>query len=233
MIRGYARISRKTQNMARQVRNIVEQYPDARIYKEAFTGTKVVGRKEFLKMLRDAEPGDTLVFDSVSRMARNAAEGTELYFELFEKGVELVFLKESYINTAVYRETISQSIPETGHEIADLYIEATNKAIKLIAKKQIVIAFEQAQKEVDDLHQRTREGLETAKRAGKQIGQVKGARLHVKKKEPMQAEILKKSKAFNGSMTDADLIKVLGIARNTYYKYKKELVEQLQKSEEQ
>lgn len=49
----------------------------------------------------------------------------------------------------------------------------------------------------------------------------------------MQAEILKKSKDFNGSMTDADLIKVLGIARNTYYKYKKELVEQLQKSEEQ
>lgn len=65
------------------------------------------------------------------------------------------------------------------------------------------------------------------------VGQKKGATLHVKKKEPMQAEILKKSKDFHGSMTDADLIKVLGIARNTYYKYKKELVEQLQKSEEQ
>lgn len=233
MIRGYARISRKTQNISRQLRNIVEQYPDARIYKEAFTGTKVVGRKEFLKMLRDAEPGDTLVFDSVSRMARNAGEGTELYFELFEKGVELVFLKESYINTAVYRETISQSIAETGNEIADIYINATNKVIRLLAKKQIEKTFEQAQKEVDDLHQRTREGLETAKRSGKQVGQKKGATLHVKKKEPMQAEILKKSKDFHGSMTDADLIKVLGIARNTYYKYKKELVEQLQKSEEQ
>lgn len=232
MIMGYARISRKTQNIERQIRNILEKYPDARIYQEAFTGTKVEGRKEFLKMLRDAEPGDTLVFDSVSRMARNAEDGTKLYFELYEKGIELVFLKEHYIDTKIYSSNMKDKIELTGED-EDLIFIGINNYFRKLAEKQIRIGFEQAQKEVDDLHQRTREGLETAKRSGKQIGQKKGATLHVKKKEPMQAEILKKSKDFNGSMTDADLIKVLGIARNTYYKYKKELVEQLQKSEEQ
>lgn len=232
MIRGYARISRKTQNIERQIRNILEKYPDARIYQEAFTGTKVEGRKEFLKMLRDAEPGDTLVFDSVSRMARNAEDGTKLYFELYEKGIELVFLKEHYIDTKIYSSNMKDKIELTGED-EDLIFIGINNYFRKLAEKQIRIGFEQAQKEVDDLHQRTREGLETAKRSGKQIGQKKGATLHVKKKEPMQAEILKKSKDFHGSMTDADLIKVLGIARNTYYKYKKELVEQLQKSEEQ
>lgn len=232
MIRGYARISRKTQNIERQIRNILEKYPDARIYQEAFTGTKVEGRKEFLKMLRDAKPGDTLVFDSVSRMARNAEDGTKLYFELYEKGIELVFLKEHYIDTKIYSSNMKDKIELTGED-EDLIFIGINNYFRKLAEKQIRIGFEQAQKEVDDLHQRTREGLETAKRSGKQIGQKKGATLHVKKKEPMQAEILKKSKDFHGSMTDADLIKVLGIARNTYYKYKKELVEQLQKSEEQ
>ena len=43
---GYCRISRKTQNIERQVRNIIESYPAAHIVKEAYTGTKIEGRKE-------------------------------------------------------------------------------------------------------------------------------------------------------------------------------------------
>lgn len=227
MIRGYCRISRKTQNIERQTRNILAVYPDAKLYTEAYTGTKVKGRKEFEKMLKEAQAGDTIVFDSVSRMARDAEDGTKLYFDLYDKGVELVFLKEAYINTAVYKETIKQTIGQTGNEIADIYIDATNKVIRLLAKKQIEKAFEQAQKEVDDLHQRTKEGIETARLEGKQIGQIKGTKLNVKKKEPIKAEIRKKSRDFDGALTDTDLIKVLGIARNTYYKYKKEVAQEM------
>ena len=43
-----------------------------------------------------------------------------------------------------------------------------------LAKEQIRLAFIQAQKEVDDLRQRTKEGIETARRDGKQIVQKKG-----------------------------------------------------------
>ena len=38
-------------------------------------------------------------------------------------------------------------------------------------------------------------------------------------------EIKAKSKDFDGTYTDIDLIKILGIAKNTYYKYKRELRE--------
>ena len=43
-------------------------------------------------------------------------------------------------------------------------------------------AFDQSEKEVQDLHQRIREGLETTRLNGKQIGQKKGKMLKVKKK---------------------------------------------------
>lgn len=231
MIYGYARISRRSQNIERQIRNIIAMYPDAIIYEEAFTGTKVEGRKEFNKLINRVKEKDTIVFDSVSRMSRNADEGIDLYMNLFSKGVELVFLKESYINTEVYRSTIEQTIGSTGNDIADIYIEATNKVIKLLAEKQIRKAFEQAEKEVEDLHQRTREGIETARLEGKQIGQKKGVVLNVKKKEPIKAEIRKKSISFGGTYTDVDLIRMLKIARNTYYKYKKEITEELQGGE--
>lgn len=94
----------------------------------------------------------TIVFDSVSRMSRNATEGVELYMDLFNKGVNLVFLKESYINTEVYKSTIEQTIGSTGNDIADIYIEATNKVIKLLAEKQIIKASLELARDAADIH---------------------------------------------------------------------------------
>jgi len=220
---GYCRISTSKQNIERQVRNIKTAFPEAVIIKETYTGTKFQGRAELDKLLRVIRKKDTIVFDSVSRMSRCAEEGVKLYMELQEKGVELVFLKEPHINTATYRTASENSIGMTGNDIADIYIEATNRVLRLLAERQIVLAFEQAEKEVSDLHQRTREGIQTAKLNGKQIGQRKGNILTTKKSIASKEMILKYSKSFGGSLSDKDTIKLIGISRNSYYKYKKEL----------
>ena len=88
---GYCRVSTHSQRIERQESNILEKYPQAVIYKEAFTGTKLQGRKELDKILRRVAPGDTIVFDEVSRMSRNAEEGFALYQELFYKNINLFF----------------------------------------------------------------------------------------------------------------------------------------------
>ena len=88
---GYCRVSTLSQRIERQESNILEKYPQAIIYKEAFTGTKLQGRKELDKILRRVAPGDTIVFDEVSRMSRNAEEGFALYQELFYKNINLFF----------------------------------------------------------------------------------------------------------------------------------------------
>ena len=225
---GYCRISRATQNIERQERNIRAAFPDAVIIKEAYTGTKVAGRKEFEKLLRVVKDTDTIVFDSVSRMSRNAAEGIELYEELYNKGVRLVFIKEPYINTDTYKQAALENIPTVGNEIADAYIEATNKVLLILARRQIEQAFAQAQKEVDDLRQRTKEGIETARLNGKKVG-AEGHHSNtrnIKKEAPAKEAIRKYSKAFDGTLGDADVIKLVGISRNTYYKYKGEMLQE-------
>jgi len=229
---AYARISRKTQKIERQIENLTKAYPDARLYQEAYTGTKIEGRKEFDKLKKIVKPGDTIVFDSVSRMSRDADEGIKLYMKWFETGIDLVFLKESYINTDVYRTSIQQSIEATGNEIADIYIEATNKVIKLLAEQQIWKAFEQAEKEVSDLHQRTREGIREAKRSGKQVGRSVGADVVTKKSQAAKKLIKAYSRDFNGTLKDVDAIiqiraRLGKLSRNSYYKYKRELIEEL------
>jgi DNA invertase Pin-like site-specific DNA recombinase len=223
---GYARISTKKQSIERQIRNIKKEYADAVIVEERYTGT-TADRPEWNKLYKKVKTGDTIVFDSVSRMSRNATEGFKLYEELYKKGIDLVFIKEPHINTETYKKALKSNIQMTGTNV-DYILQGVNKYLMELAKEQIRLAFEQAEKEVDDLHQRTREGIETARLNGKQIGQKRGATLNIKKKEPMKKEIRKKSKSFDGAMSDADLIKVLGIARNTYYKYKKEISEEIE-----
>jgi DNA invertase Pin-like site-specific DNA recombinase len=219
---GYCRISTKQQSIDRQIRNIKAVYPEAVILQEAYTGTKVDGRKEWNKIYKKVKAGDTIVFDSVSRMSRNAEDGFQLYEELYNKGVELVFLKEPHINTATYKKALQNNVSLTGTNV-DYILEGVNKYLMALAKEQIIIAFEQAEKEVEDLHQRTKEGIETARLKGKQIGQKQGAKLTTKKSIEAKEQILKYSKDFNGSLLDTDCMKLVGLARNTYYKYKREL----------
>ena len=220
-IYGYCRISQKKQSIERQIRNIKEAYPSAIMIEEAFTGTKI-DRPEWNKLYAKAKSGDTIVFDSVSRMSRNADEGFNTYEELYNRGVNLVFLKEKHINTDTYKKSLTGLISMTNTNV-DLILEGINKYLLSLAKEQIRIAFDQAEKEVADLHQRTREGIETAKLSGKKIGKSKGDTWETKKSKEAKQIILKHSKDFNGTLTDVDVIKLAGIARKTYYKYKKEL----------
>lgn len=222
-IYGYCRISRKEQSIERQIRNIKKEYPAAVIAKEAFTGTKM-NRPEWNKVYKKVKEGDTIVFDSVSRMSRDADEGVKTYFELYERGVTLVFLKEHYIDTTTYAENMRDKIELQGTDEDEIF-KGLNNYFRKLAERQIRIAFDQAEKEVQDLHQRTREGIETARLNGKQIGGKKGSRYHVKKKTAVMGIIRKYSKAFGGTMTDQACIKLSGISRNTYYKYKKEALE--------
>ena len=95
---GYCRISKAKQSIERQKRNIKAEYPDAILIEEVFTRTSI-NRKEWLRLVNKVETEDTIVFDSVSRMSGNAEDGFKAYEELYEKGVNLVFLKEPHINT--------------------------------------------------------------------------------------------------------------------------------------
>ena len=118
----------------------------------------------------------------------------------------------------------------TGDTATDTFINTIIEALKRfqmdLAKKQIELAFAQAEKEVKDLHQRTAEGIQTARLNGKQIGRKQGDKLNVKKKAPAMEQIRKYSKDFNGTLKDTEVMQLVGLARNTYYKYKAELKEE-------
>ena len=233
MIYGYCRISTKKQSIDRQIRNIKREFPTAIILTEAFTGTKL-DRPEWNKLNRKLKYGDTIVFDEVSRMSRNAKEGFALQQRLFNIGINLVFLKEPHMNTDSYKEAMQgifnteiQSGDKATDDLVNSIMAAVNKFMMNKVEKDIYKAFEQAQKEVDYLHQRTKEGIETARLNGKQIGLEKGTKLTTKKSLVAKEVIKKHNKDFGGSLSNEDTWKLAGISKMTFYKYKNELLADL------
>lgn len=247
---GYARTSTPKQKLERQIYNIKEQHPTATIFSEAYTGTKI-DRPEFSKLLKIVNAGDTIVFDEVSRMSRNAQDGFKLYQELYSKGVNLVFLKEHYLDTEVFDKALKKAQEEqtkvdTGNKANDAFmngiLELFTKWQMDIARQQIEIAFNQSQAEVDHLHQRTADGIARARANGKQIGRNTGDSPTLQKEAPAKAIIRQYSKDFDGSNSDSEVMAILAtktyshttqngqttqkplkLARNTYYKYKAEM----------
>ena len=232
VIYGACRVSTRKQSIDRQIRNIKDIYPDAVIIKEAYTGRKI-NRPVFEALLKKVKPGDTIVFDEVSRMCRNEEEGFQTYKNLYARGINLVFLKEPHINTAVYKTALERQIQlavSTGNQATDDLInaiaDAINKYAMTLLEEQIKLAFRQAQHEVEFLSMRTKEGQQTAVLNGKTIGIEKGRKLTIKKEAPAKELILKHNIDFGGTLNDIETMKIVGVSRGTYYKYKRELREQ-------
>lgn len=248
VIYGYCRVSTPKQKIERQIDNIKSHYPDAIIMQESFTGTKI-DRPVFSKLMQrvraqaDNETTVTIVFDEVSRMSRTAQEGFELYQELYDKGIELVFLKEPHLNTQTYREAIRERVPLTGSDV-DIILKAVNEYLMQLAKRQIELAFQTAESEVEYLHRRTSEGVRKAQERYNretilgiphekaQVGRRSGAAVGAGFKEYTKAIEAKRiirqhSKDFDGTLNDKDVLKLAGCARGSYYKYKRELKAQI------
>ena len=137
---GYCRISTREQSIDRQIRNIKKRYDNATIVEEVYTGTKTTGRTKWNNLFKNVNRGDMIVFDSVSRMSRNAEEGFKLYQELFNRGIELVFIKEPHINTSTYKNALKGNIERTGTSV-DLILEGINKYLLALAEEQIKLAL--------------------------------------------------------------------------------------------
>ena len=228
-IYAYCRVSTKHQRIVRQITNITEVYPNAIIIREFYTGT-TQSRPHWDRLMNQIKKEDTIVFDSVSRMSRNAEEGFKDYKMLYSMGVNLVFLNEPLINTSVFDSTRNNLLSvnvKTGNEAVDNFfkgnIELINNFLMALAEEQIKTAFEQSEKEVSDLHSRISQGIRESKRNGTKIGLTQGTTLITKKSIDCKSIIKKHSKDFGGTLEDIDVIKLCGCSRNSYYKYKREI----------
>ena len=96
---GYVRCSTVEQNEERQLRMMAERGIEAtHIFTDKASG-KNTDRPAFHKMMNYVREGDTVVVESISRIARNTRDLLAIVEQLTARGVEFVSIKESIDTT--------------------------------------------------------------------------------------------------------------------------------------
>lgn len=160
---------------------------------------------EFIDVLQH---DDILICSSVEELTEmeditsNVDNVVKEYMSIYNHGVELVFDKSTQCNS-LFIKTLVSSVDEFEDTLRKCilnYINQKNIESKYAKKHKI-----------------------TADKNGTKLGIKKGTKLVTKRSIYVKEKIKELSKEYEGKLTDEELIRELGVARNTYFKYKKEL----------
>lgn len=191
---AYIRVSTVDQNEARQITNMKA----LGITKENMFIDKMSGkntdRPQYQELKEKVQEGDTIVFDSITRLSRKYEDIKDEYQYYVKKGVFLEFIKEPILNTP--KEKVNDIVQIA---LADVILS-------------LLAAF--AQKEREDIKLRQAEGIAIAKAKGKYKGKktklVKGGEEEVRAKAII--------KAYLEGTSIADIRKTYKVGTGTLYR---------------
>ena len=172
-------------------------------FQEDESGKSFDNRKEWKRLEKLVQPGDTIVFKDISRFTREANNGYNKYMELLERGVELVFIDNPTISTEYIKQLLN--VAEQQNIVARTSLEST---VKLL----IIVELDRVEQERLILINRIKNGISASeKKQGRKPGQL----------DKMTAELEADIKAFLGdrSIKQVDLMEKHKISRNTLKKY--------------
>lgn len=172
-------------------------------FQEDVSGKSFDNRKEWSRLEKLVQPGDTIVFKDISRFTREANNGYNKYMELLERGVELVFIDNPTVSTAYIKQLLN--VAEQQNIVARTSLEST---VKLL----IIVELDRVEQERLILINRIKNGISASdKQQGRKPGQL----------DKMTAELEADIKAFLGdrSIKQVDLMEKHKISRNTLKKY--------------
>jgi DNA invertase Pin-like site-specific DNA recombinase len=193
---GYVRVSSKDQNEERQIENMkCLGIEDRDIFIDKQSG-KNMKRENYQMLKRLARTGDTIIFDSLTRLGRSMNDVLEEFRYYEQQQINLQFIKEPFIN-----------VNYSGESTNDIIQQAVQKATLTILS-----AF--AEKKRNDIKQRQAEGIALAKKHGKHIG-----------RPPVQIteQFIEAYEAWqSGKFTAVGVMRKYDIKRSSFYKLVKE-----------
>ena len=193
-IHGYARVSTKEQNKARQINAFKEMGISERdIYIDKVSG-KSFDRPEYQRMLNALRKGDLLVVLSIDRLGRNYSEIQEQWrYITSELGADIKVLDMPLLDTRRTEESIDSRF------VSDLVLQILSYV---------------AAKERENIKARQAQGIANAKSQGVHLGRPKAER------PDNWNEIYQKW--LNKEITAVSAMKILVLKTNTFYKFANE-----------
>ena len=189
MVYGYARVSTKEQNTARQLEAFKAERVD-KVIEEHGSGKDFENRHEYQKLRRMLKSGDTLVVMSLDRFGRNYVEIIDEWRYLTKKKGVLIRVLDMPI--------LSQTVPGlTGQFIADIVLQLLSYV---------------AQSERERIHDRQMQGIAVAKARGVRFGRPITTAFPDNFADVAELEI-------RGKLSVREASRQLGMNRSTYHRY--------------
>lgn len=182
------------------------------IYKEDVSGKSFVNRKEWQKLEKDLQDGDTVIFKDICRFTREAENGYEKYMELMGKGVNLYFIDSPTCNTDYIKNLLN---------IADTQDLIAKESTKFIAKIILIAELDRAEKERLNISKRTKDGIAARKAAAEANGETFHCGREKGKLDKMSDDLKGDIAKYlsDRSIKGIDLMNKYHISRNTFKKY--------------
>lgn len=209
---AYMRIStkeeRQKQNYARQESGIMKYAKEngidyVLVAREDESGKAFDNRKEWGKLERLLQSGDTIVFKDISRFTRETENGYSKYMELMNKGVELIFIDNQTVSTPYIKNLLSVAAQQ--NIVAKTTLEST---VKLL----LIVELDRVEQERLTFIKRVKDGIKASdKKSGRKTGQL----------DKMSDELRKDIEKYLSDRTvrQVDLMRKYNISRNTLKKY--------------
>ncbi|MFE7064583.1 recombinase family protein [Sutcliffiella sp. NPDC057660] len=198
MIFGYARISSKSQNLSRQIKEL-EEYGCDRIFHEKQSG-KDFDRPIYQEMRSKMRFGDVLVVHDLSRFGRNKKQILEEWKNLAEEEIDIVVLNMPILDTRKYKE-----LEGVGQLVSDIVLTLLSWMVD---------------EERERIRTAQREGIEIAKKLGKFKGGKKRYYKDAKgKNRVIYDEVVR---CLKENVSVMDIHRKTGLSRNTIYSIKRE-----------
>lgn len=210
--RGKQQYTRQEQALRKYAEKNGLDYDSHFVYLEDASGKSFVHRKEWNKLEKTLQAGDTVIFKDICRFTREAENGYKKYMSLMSRGVNLLFLDNPTVSTDYIKNLLN--IAESQDLIA-------SESTKFIAKILLIAELDRAEKERLTISQRTKDGMQArkleAEAQGKKwkAGRPKG---HLDKMtEELKADLV--VYLADRNIKASDLMKKYNISRNTLKKY--------------
>ena len=209
---SYKRISTKEergmQKFNRQIAAIEKYAKENNIeyvaeFQEDESGKSFDNRKEWNRLEKLLQNGDTIVFKDISRFTREAEAGYKKYMELLERDIDLIFIDNQTVSTPYIKQLLN--VAEKQNLVAKTSLEST---VKLL----LIVELDRVEQERLILINRIKNGIEASE---KKQGRNKGTL------DKMSDELKEDIKNFlnDRSIKQVDLMNKHNISRNTLKKY--------------
>lgn len=203
--RGKQKFTRQEKAIERWCKENNIEIPERRVYKDDASG-KTFDRAAWKELEQDIQAGDTIVFKDLYRFTRERDNGYEKYIELLNKGVEMVFIDNSVLDTEYIKSMMSSAEKMKKENLIG------GMTLEFVIRLLIVTELDKGEKERENTVKRIKDGISASpKKSGRKEGQL----------DKMTAELEADIKEFlnDRSIKQVDLMKKHNISRNTLKKY--------------